>query len=190
MGHLIIHGKWGKSLPVEDLTLKESRSRKGAPAAFWPVLWMVLLVIIYLPAVAQLPGKPLPAADQPALPSALKIKGDFRHFELDKLGNLFLISQGGSKITQYNKAGDSINHYDNVSSYGAISELDATNPLKLAIYYKDYGTIVVLDRFLSPVNTIDLRNAGIWEAETIATSYDNQFWVYDKQEAKIKKING
>ena len=130
--------------------------------------------------------------DSSVLPTqtALAISGHFKHFELDKLGNLFLLGTNGSQFTEYNKKGDSINHYDNISSYGQITALDVSNPLKLAVYYRDYATIVVLDRFLSPVNTIDLRKAGIWEAQTIATSYDNQYWVYDKQEARIKKVNG
>ena len=130
--------------------------------------------------------------DSSVLPTqtALAISGHFKHFELDKLGNLFLLGTNGSQFTEYNKKGDSINHYDNISSYGQITALDVSNPLKLAVYYRDYATIVVLDRFLSPVNTIDLRKSGIWDAQTIATSYDNQYWVYDKQEAKIKKVDG
>lgn len=119
-----------------------------------------------------------------------RIQGDYRHFELDRLGNLFLTGSQGNQITEYNKKGDSISHYDNIRSYGQLSELDVTNPLKIAVYYRDYATIVVLDRYLSPVNTIDLRKSGIWDAQTIATSYDNQYWVYDKQEAKIKKVDG
>lgn len=122
--------------------------------------------------------------------TALALRGDYRHFELDRLGNLFLIGAQGNQITEYNKQGDSVNHYDNVRSYGQISGLDVTNPLKIAVYYKDFATIVVLDRYLSPVNTIDLRKAGIWDAQAIASSYDNQYWVYDKQEAKIKKVDG
>jgi len=121
---------------------------------------------------------------------ALSIAGDYRHFELDRLGNLFLIGAQGNQITEFNKKGDSVNHYDNVRSYGQITELDVTNPLKIAVYYRDFGTIVVLDRYLSPVNTIDLRKTGIWDAQSIATSYDNQYWIYDKQEAKIKKVDG
>lgn len=118
------------------------------------------------------------------------IAGDYRHFELDRLGNVFLIGAQGNQITKYNQKGEAAGHYDNVRSYGQISALDVTNPLKIAVYYKDFATIVALDRYLSPVNTIDLRKADIWEAQAIATSYDNQYWVYDKQEAKIKKIDG
>jgi len=143
-----------------------------------PVLCMLLILQLLQPVIAR------------AQPQGKEITGNFKHFELDKLGNLFLIGPNGSQFTQYNKHGDSINHYDNISSYGQITSLDVSNPLKLAVYYRDFGTIVVLDRFLSPVNTIDLKKAGIWDAQTVATSYDNQYWVYDKQEARIKKVNG
>ena len=120
----------------------------------------------------------------------LTIEGAYQHFEVDRLGNLFLISAQGNQIKEYNAKGDSINRYDNTRSYGPITSIDVSNPLKIAVFYSDFSTIVVLDRYLSPVNTIDLRKAGIWEARAIATSYDNLYWVYDQQEAKIKKVDG
>ncbi|SEA07706.1 hypothetical protein SAMN05192529_107155 [Arachidicoccus rhizosphaerae] len=190
MGYIITYGKKEPGLAVQELRLPRRLSTlKCAYTAIAMAACMILL-FINVAAWAQTGSQRNDETLISGFPAGLNIQGDFRHFELDKLGNLFLISEQGSKITQYNKAGELVNHYDNVSSYGAISELDVTNPLKIAVYYRDYATIVVLDRFLSPVNTIDLRNAGIWEAETIASSYDNQFWVYDKQDAKIKKING
>jgi len=211
MGHLIKYGQGTKGQHAFSgyFPLMESRVPQGTafngrlPFTLFFVPLLLLFTALSNPVTGQVDysraGQPADQSDAQTTsqstyasvnPAPLHIKGDFKHFELDKLGNLFLISQGGSKIIQYDLKGDSINHYDNISSYGAISELDVANPLKIAVYYRDYATIVVLDRFLSPVNTIDLRNAGIWEAQTIATSYDNQYWVYDKHEAKIKKING
>lgn len=162
----------------------------------------ITAVCIFMLLCLLLPVFPVQAFGQDILPAGsdrslqfnptpvMTIRGDYRHFELDRLGNLFLTGAQGNQITEFNKKGDSVNHYDNVRSYGQITESDVTNPLKIAVYYRDFGTIVVLDRYLSPVNTIDLRKTGIWEAQSIATSYDNLYWVYDKQEAKIKKVDG
>lgn len=119
-----------------------------------------------------------------------RIAGSYDRFYVDKLGNYYLLGKGFSQINKLDKNGDSISRYNNVRQFGAIASLDVSNPLKLVVYYKDFATVVILDRFLNSVNTIDLRRAGIMQAGVVATSYDNQLWVYDPQEAKIKKVDG
>jgi hypothetical protein len=61
--------------------------------------------------------------------------------------------------------------------------------LKVLLYYKDFATIVVLDRLLNIRNTIDLRLQNILQAKAIGLSYDNKIWVYDELESKLKKID-
>ena len=73
--------------------------------------------------------------------------------------------------------------------YGKLFSIDATNPLKILLYYKNFSTIVVLDRFLNVRNTINLRKQNIFKVKTIATSYDNNIWLFDEGDAKLKKVN-
>ena len=47
----------------------------------------------------------------------------------------------------------------------------------------------MLDRFLNVRNTIDLRSSGILQARAVAQSYDNNYWVFDELESKIKKVD-
>jgi hypothetical protein len=47
----------------------------------------------------------------------------------------------------------------------------------------------VLDRFLKVINTIDLRRHGILQASAVALSYDNNYWVFDAVENKLKKMD-
>jgi len=56
------------------------------------------------------------------------------------------------------------------------------------LFYKDYRTIVVLDRLLNAVNVIDLRSHGIQQVKAMATSYDNNIWIFDEQQSTLKKI--
>jgi hypothetical protein len=67
--------------------------------------------------------------------------------------------------------------------------VDVSNPLKVVLYYRDFATVVMLDRFLNVVNTIDLRKQNIFQAKAIAQSYDNKIWVFDELENKLKKID-
>ena len=48
---------------------------------------------------------------------------------------------------------------------------------------------VVLDRSLNIRNTINFRKQNIFSVQAIATSYDNNIWLFDEQDYKLKKID-
>lgn len=106
----------------------------------------------------------------------------------DNMHNVYLISNSG-QIKKLNANLDSVGLFNNVRQLGAIHSVDATNSLKLLVYYKEFATILVLDRFLHVKNTINLRQQNIFQCSAIALSYDNMIWVYDDVEQKIKKLN-
>ncbi len=116
------------------------------------------------------------------------ISGEFADFEVDILGNYYLLS-AKNQLKKTNSKGDSIGVFNDIRRYGKISSMDVTNPLKCLVYFKNYSTIVVLDRFLQPVNTIDLRKQSIFQVKAIAQSYDNKIWIYDEQNQQLKKID-
>lgn len=113
--------------------------------------------------------------------------GDASTFTVDNLGNVYILTNKGL-LKKYNNRGDSVNVFNDVRRYGSVYAMDATNPLKMLIYYRDFSTVVMLDRFLNRINTIDFRKAGIFQAKAVATSYDNNVWIFDEQSAKLKKI--
>ena len=111
-----------------------------------------------------------------------------RDFTTDNLGNIYLLTNT-NQIKKVNEKGDSIAVYNDVRRYGKIFSMDASNPLKVLVYYKDFSTIVVLDRLLNIRNTIDLRKQNILQVKTITSSYDNNIWLYDELDSRIKKID-
>lgn len=115
------------------------------------------------------------------------IKGNFTNFSVDNLENIYLLTTAG-QLKKINSTGDSLAVFNDVKRFGSVSSIDVTNPLKILLYYKNFATIVVLDRFLNSVNTINLRKQNIFSVNTIATSYDNNFWLFDEQDYKLKKI--
>lgn len=121
---------------------------------------------------------------------SIQILGQYVRFQVDQLGNYYLLSPSRSQIKKLDKNGDSTGRYDNIRQFGPIATIDVGNPLKIAVYYRDFSTVVLLDRFLNEINVIDLRKAGIMQASAIATSYDNAIWAYDLQAAKIIKVDG
>ena len=117
------------------------------------------------------------------------IIGTYADFYTDNLQNIYLVSSATNQIKKLNSNGDSVGVFNNIVRYGKIWSLDVTNPLKILVYYKDFATIVILDRFLTTRSSIDLRRLGIPQVKAIAQSYDNNIWLYDELENKIKKID-
>lgn len=128
------------------------------------------------------------AQDSNWVKSTRTIGNEIADFTVDNLGNLFILTKD-NMLKKYNVKGDSVAVYNDVKRFGKVYSIDVANPLKVLLYYKDFGTIVVLDRFLSIRNTIDLRKQGIFQSKAIGQSYDNGIWVYDELEAKLKKLN-
>ncbi|MEN9548371.1 MAG: hypothetical protein RIR12_962 [Bacteroidota bacterium] len=117
-----------------------------------------------------------------------KIKGDVVAFTVDNLDNIYILNSR-NQLKKLNANGDSVAIYNDVKKFGIAAYIDAANPLKILLYYKDFSTVVMLDRFLNAVNTIDLRRSNILQAKAIGQSYDNKLWVYDELENKLKKID-
>jgi hypothetical protein len=147
----------------------------------------VLLVFI-LPSGGSVMAQP-PAPDR--TPSSfgltLTIPQDIVDFSVDNLGNLYIINTD-NQLKKLSPQGDSLAVFNDVRRYGRISFVDVTNPLKILVYYRDFTTIIELDRFLNLINTIDLRNQNILQAKAVALAYDNNIWVYDELDAKLVRM--
>lgn len=115
------------------------------------------------------------------------IKGDIIDFTVDNLDNIYILNSR-NQIRKYDVKGDSVAIFNDVKKFGKATLIDVSNPLKVLLYYKDYGIAVFLDRVLNVVNTIDLRKQNVFQAKAIGQSYDNQVWVYDEFDSKLKKI--
>src|SRR5437868_6494295 len=116
------------------------------------------------------------------------IKGDIVSFTVDNLDNIYILNSR-NQIKKLDAKGDSIAVFNDIKKYGNATLLDASNPLKVLVYYKDFSTIVALDRQLNVRNTIDLRKQNILQAKAIGLSYDNKIWAYDELESKLKKVD-
>lgn len=115
-------------------------------------------------------------------------EGDIANAALDNLQNLYILSSTG-QVRKYNAAGDSVGVYNAVRNYGKLTSIDVTNPLKVLLFYKDFTSVVVLDRFLAPLATLDLRRLNILQPSAVGLSYDNNIWVFDEYDNKLKKID-
>src|SRR5687768_1114954 len=98
--------------------------------------------------------------------------GGITDFTVDNLGNIYLL-YNTDQIKKLGPKGDSIGIFNATRRYGQLYSMDVTNPLKIILYYKDFGTIVALDRLLNVRNTIDLRRMNIFQVKAVGLSFDN-----------------
>ena len=134
---------------------------------------------------------------QQAPPADTTVSGDFRltltlsqdivDFTVDNLGNIYVLSMD-NRLKKIGPKGDSIAVYNDVRRYGKVTYVDATNPLKILVYYREFTTVIELDRFLNLINTIDLRKQNILQAKAIGLAYDNNVWVFDELDAILKRV--
>ena len=110
-----------------------------------------------------------------------------RLMTVDELGNVYIVKNDNSLI-RYTETGDSNASFRSVIN-GDISAVDATNPLRVIVYYPSFSKVVVLDRMLALKNEINLSAIGILKPTVIATSADGNLWIYDQFNARLRKID-
>jgi hypothetical protein len=117
-----------------------------------------------------------------------KLEYPISSFTVDNLGELYIINTD-NQLKKYNEKGDSIGVFNQVTKYGKLSYVEAQNPWKAILYYQNYSTIVLLDKYLNVLTNINLRKQNIFQVKAVTTSYDNNIWLFDEQDNKLKKID-
>lgn len=109
-------------------------------------------------------------------------------FTINNLGELFIVNTN-NQLKKLNDRGDSVGVFNQVTKYGKLTYVDAQNPWKTILFYENFSNLVFLDKYLNIVSTLNLRRQNIFGVRAVAASYDNNIWVFDEQENKLKKIN-
>lgn len=135
----------------------------------------LFFVIVGLILTSFIPG------DELTFINSIKVNSDF--FTTDPLGNIYVVQ--GADIQKYSSNGELIQTFSD-KSRGNIFSLDASNPLKILVFYKDFRQII----FLSSNMTVNgdpilLDELNIAQAQLACSSYDNNFWVYDHQNMNL-----
>jgi hypothetical protein len=116
------------------------------------------------------------------------IPGKFSYFNTDLFNNIYAVDSK-NQLKKINEKGDSVASYNDVKRFGAVSYIDVSNPFKILLFYKDYRYLVTLDQLLTFRNSISLRSKDFFNVKAVATSYDNNYWIFDERDFKLKKID-
>lgn len=105
----------------------------------------------------------------------------------DALQQVYIATEKG-RIQKFNKNGQLLFEYNN-HRLGTIGLIDASNPFNVLVYYPELATIILLDRTLSEIKSINLFDLNIFEPQAVALSNDNHIWIYDPINFQLKKIS-
>ncbi len=112
-------------------------------------------------------------------------KSDF--FTTDNFGNSYLIK--GDEMKKYSATGELLKVYS-AKSLGKITTIDASNPLRVLVFYKEFSSIVFLDDLLSqngdPLNLMDL---SLEQSDVVCSSFNNGLWFFDRQNANLIRMD-
>ncbi|HQE13311.1 MAG TPA: hypothetical protein PLQ78_11215 [Flavipsychrobacter sp.] len=106
---------------------------------------------------------------------------------MDDIGNSYLVLKDNS-LLRINENGDSTGSYQSISN-GNIGWVDATNPLRVLVYFPAYNSVVTLDKMLVPLSTTKLQQVLPTSTTAIAAASDGAIWIFDRVNARLKKID-
>ena len=115
------------------------------------------------------------------------IMGEFDYLSTDHIGRVYLAK--GHELFMYSSKGDLRYQFSDLSR-GVIAQLDSRNPMKLLLFYPDYGEITFLDNTLSRTrDNVKLSTINLELARLACTSFDNGFWVYDPVSFRLVRFD-
>ncbi len=115
------------------------------------------------------------------------IKRAHDYFTVDNLGNVFLVKE--NEIIKYLSNGNYFNRYSNLK-LGTITSVDALNPLRLMLFYKDYQQLIFLDNQLSQKSDpVSLEKLGYEQTELVCVSANNGIWLFNKANNELVRFD-
>lgn len=106
---------------------------------------------------------------------------------IDNFGNLFVVTPK-NELLKFNPQGKFLWNYAN-KTYGEITQVDVTDPLRVILYYANYQQIVVLNNNLSEISKYSFNQNSDVQVLAVASANNNGFWVYDQINRELRKLS-
>ncbi|GAB4457602.1 MAG: hypothetical protein Fur0028_12080 [Bacteroidales bacterium] len=89
-----------------------------------------------------------------------------------------------SDLYQINAEGDVLNTYSN-RNLGEITFVDATNPMRILLFYVNFNQLVFINNKLSPISEpVSLDDLGFTSVGIACSSSQNGFWIFDTRNSQ------
>ncbi|MDO9185628.1 MAG: hypothetical protein Q7W13_06425 [Bacteroidia bacterium] len=115
----------------------------------------------------------------------IDVQADF--FTTDNQGNVYVVR--ANELTKYDKKGKLLYKYSN-KNFGNIDFVDASNMLRLLVFYKNFSQIVFLDNTLSlNGESVSLDKIGFQQTQLVCSSHNSGLWLYDQQNLELVRLD-
>lgn len=104
----------------------------------------------------------------------------------DHLANTYLLH--GFEVEKYDSTGRFVSRYSN-NRLGMAGFIDASNPLKILVWYADFQTAVFLDRNMTELGRLNVAQAGFPAVRCLASAADGNLWAYDEASSFLLKLS-
>ncbi len=119
--------------------------------------------------------------------SAFKVDTATKFIETDLLKNLYIVTPL-NVILKYDSTGKLLASQQ-FKNNGEITSIDVTNPLNTEIFYSGQNRITITDNMLNSIAEVSLENSPVQQYSVGCRAASGGFWLYDVQEAKIKRVD-
>lgn len=117
---------------------------------------------------------------------AAEIKTSVDFFTSDNQSNIYVVKN--DEITKYDQTGKLLYKYSN-KNLGKISYIDASNMLRVLVYYKDFSQVLFLDNTLSLTGEpISFDKLGYQSTSLACASHSNGVWIYNQQNSSLTQL--
>lgn len=95
---------------------------------------------------------------------------------VDYIGNYYV--QNNSDLWMFNRF-DTLFRKFSIINLAELTNIDASNALKIQLYYRELGKVLYIDNNISDfTNALSLNEMGLAQATQVCSSFDNGFWAY------------
>ncbi|MFD2516175.1 hypothetical protein ACFSRY_20055 [Pontibacter locisalis] len=106
----------------------------------------------------------------------------------DRSGNIYFLGLN-SNLLRLDPLGRPLGNYS-PPVRGRISIIDAWNPMKVMVFYRDRQEVLLLDRFLRPIISTDLTDINYQGTAKVASlASDDSFWLFDETNLVLSKLD-
>lgn len=144
-------------------------------------LYLFILWLLAMPGLAQeqLPQLVFSHSLSASSPAAISQDRNGNVYLLDDKYNLLRLDPLGQPLDTFSPP-----------TRGRISTIEAWNPMKMLLFYQDRQELLLLDRFMRPISSInlaDINYKGIAKAASLAA--DDGFWLFDETNVTLSKLD-
>lgn len=107
-------------------------------------------------------------------------------FSLDGFDNLYLAKKN-SEFLKINSEGKTL-RVNSRKDLGVPTSINAENPLRILLFYREQGWLIVADNQLAFQFEIDLKQIGFTDPTLTVNSFDGGIWIFDRGNGTLNKI--